>query len=218
MRCEASATARANVNGSGGTAVDGLFYGGGVSLLGKQALAAGSVLVYSFVLAFVIGWVVNRVIGFRLDPETGLRKMQSIVDLYETDSAEESGETRKYLKLAHGQIDALSKQVRKYAEEHLRSPRQSLPAEPHCSPILSVAVWDPFTAWLWRMSNHVDAPPEVLLDPTLAASCVTLVDPKMFDAREVARNSLQQQGHGDTERLHLQRQLRPQRRRLLQRP
>jgi Amt family ammonium transporter len=62
-------TARANVNGSGGTAVDGLFYGGGLKLLGTQALAAGSVLLYSFVLAFVIGFVINKTIGFRVDPE-----------------------------------------------------------------------------------------------------------------------------------------------------
>ena len=34
-------TAKANVNGTGGTAVDGLFYGGGFHLLGVQALAAG---------------------------------------------------------------------------------------------------------------------------------------------------------------------------------
>jgi Amt family ammonium transporter len=80
-------TARANVNGSGGVSVDGLFYGGGVSLLGKQALAAGSVLVYSFVLAFVIGWVVNRVIGFRLDPEdeeSGIDLAQHLESAYES--------------------------------------------------------------------------------------------------------------------------------------
>src|SRR4051812_44810708 len=80
-------TAKANVNGSGGVAVDGLFYGGGASLLGKQALAAGSVLVYSFVLAFVIGWVVNRVIGFRLDPEdeeSGIDLAQHLESAYES--------------------------------------------------------------------------------------------------------------------------------------
>ena len=80
-------TARANVNGTGGTSVNGLFYGGGLSLLGKQALAAGSVLVYSFVLAFVIGYVVNKTVGFRLDPEdeeTGIDLSEHLENAYET--------------------------------------------------------------------------------------------------------------------------------------
>ena len=37
-------------------AVDGLFYGGGFSQLGKQALAAGAVLAYSLILTFAIGY------------------------------------------------------------------------------------------------------------------------------------------------------------------
>jgi ammonium transporter, Amt family len=80
-------TAKANVNGTGGTAVDGLFYGGGFSLLGNQALAAGSVLLYSFVLAFIIGFVVNKTIGFRVDPEaeeTGIDLDQHLETAYET--------------------------------------------------------------------------------------------------------------------------------------
>ena len=62
-------TAKANVNGTGG-AVDGLFYGGGFHLLGVQALAAGSVLVYSFVLAFVIGYVVDKTMASGSTPRT----------------------------------------------------------------------------------------------------------------------------------------------------
>jgi ammonium transporter, Amt family len=80
-------TTKANVNGTGGTAVDGLFYGGGWSLLGNQALAAGSVLLYSFVLAFVIGFVVNKTIGFRVDPdaeESGIDLDQHLETAYET--------------------------------------------------------------------------------------------------------------------------------------
>jgi len=50
--------------------VDGLLYGGGLSLLGKQATAAASVGAYSFALAFIIGWVINKTIGFRLDDES----------------------------------------------------------------------------------------------------------------------------------------------------
>jgi Amt family ammonium transporter len=45
----------------------GLFYGGGFSLLGKQALAAGTVLVYSLVITLILGYVLNKTIGFRVD-------------------------------------------------------------------------------------------------------------------------------------------------------
>ena len=54
-----------DVNG----AVDGLFFGGGLSQLGKQAVAAVAVLVYSFVLAYIIGLVVDKTIGFRITEE-----------------------------------------------------------------------------------------------------------------------------------------------------
>ncbi|WGL51681.1 ammonium transporter [Nocardioides sp. BP30] len=49
--------------------VDGLFYGGSISLLLKQAAAAGSVLAYSFVVALVIAWAIKRTIGIRISPE-----------------------------------------------------------------------------------------------------------------------------------------------------
>jgi len=52
---------------SGGA--DGLFYGGGLTQLGKQAIGAFSVLGYSFVLTFIIGWVIKKTIGFRIDAE-----------------------------------------------------------------------------------------------------------------------------------------------------
>ena len=44
----------------------GLFYGGGLELLGKQAIAAGAVMIYSFVIAYAIGWVINKTMGFRI--------------------------------------------------------------------------------------------------------------------------------------------------------
>ena len=47
----------------------GLFYGGGLELLGKQAIGAFSVLIYSFVMAFVIGWIINKTMGFRISKE-----------------------------------------------------------------------------------------------------------------------------------------------------
>src|SRR5690606_3766831 len=54
---------------------DGLFAGGGVSLLGKQALAVVATIVYSFVVTFVIGKIIDLVMGFRASAEdeaTGL--------------------------------------------------------------------------------------------------------------------------------------------------
>lgn len=45
---------------------DGLFYGGGLGQLGRQAVGAGAVLVYSFVVAFILGWVIDKTIGFRV--------------------------------------------------------------------------------------------------------------------------------------------------------
>jgi len=56
---------------------DGAFYGGGFDLLGKQALAAGSVMVYSFVVTLLIMLALKKLLpgGVRVsaeDEETGL--------------------------------------------------------------------------------------------------------------------------------------------------
>jgi Amt family ammonium transporter len=48
---------------------DGLFYGGGFTQLGKQAVAAGAVLAYSFVLTLIIGFLIKVTIGFRASAE-----------------------------------------------------------------------------------------------------------------------------------------------------
>ncbi len=49
--------------------VDGLFYGGGLSQLGKQAIGAFAVLIFSFVLTFIIGTVLQKTIGFRISED-----------------------------------------------------------------------------------------------------------------------------------------------------
>ena len=49
--------------------VNGLFYGGGVDQLWRQAVAAGAVLAFSFVLAYVIGMAIDKTIGLRVDEE-----------------------------------------------------------------------------------------------------------------------------------------------------
>ncbi|OZV77626.1 ammonia channel protein [Micromonospora echinospora] len=48
---------------------EGLFYGGGVTQLGVQALSALIVTVYSFVVAFALGFVIQKTIGFRISAE-----------------------------------------------------------------------------------------------------------------------------------------------------
>jgi Amt family ammonium transporter len=45
---------------------EGLFYGGGLAQLGRQAIAVVAVGGYSFVLSWVIGKIVDKTVGFRL--------------------------------------------------------------------------------------------------------------------------------------------------------
>ncbi|MFB9662255.1 ammonium transporter [Glycomyces mayteni] len=52
--------------------VNGLFYGGDASLLGKQTAATGVVLVYSALVAFVIGLILKYTIGIRISEEEEL--------------------------------------------------------------------------------------------------------------------------------------------------
>lgn len=49
--------------------IDGLFYGGGAALLGKQAFGAFFVLIYSFIATLIIGFIIDKTIGFRVKPE-----------------------------------------------------------------------------------------------------------------------------------------------------
>ena len=74
--------------------VDGLFYGGGLALLGKQAVAAGAVLVYSFVVAFVLGWIIDKTIGFRISAEdeiSGIDIAEHAESAYEFDTQSATG-------------------------------------------------------------------------------------------------------------------------------
>jgi Amt family ammonium transporter len=48
---------------------DGLIAGGGFTQLGKQAVAAGAVMGYSFVVALIIGLLIKFTIGFRVSEE-----------------------------------------------------------------------------------------------------------------------------------------------------
>jgi Amt family ammonium transporter len=53
--------------------VAGAFYGGGLELLGIQALATVAVLAYSFVVTWLIAQVIQRTIGLRIEQEDELR-------------------------------------------------------------------------------------------------------------------------------------------------
>jgi ammonium transporter, Amt family len=58
--------------------VDGLFYGGGVDQLWRQAVGAGAVLVYSLVLTFVIGTAIQKTIGFRCTEQDEITGIDSV--------------------------------------------------------------------------------------------------------------------------------------------
>ncbi len=66
----------ASVNSLG---LNGLFYGGGTLLLGKQALGVGMVALYSFVVTLILGFAIEKTIGFRIK---GDKEIEGI-DLYE---------------------------------------------------------------------------------------------------------------------------------------
>jgi Amt family ammonium transporter len=51
---------------------DGLFFGGGLHLLGEQLLAVASVLVFTFVMSWIIAKVVDATVGLRCTPEEEL--------------------------------------------------------------------------------------------------------------------------------------------------
>ncbi|MEU4289226.1 ammonium transporter [Kribbella sp. NPDC026596] len=72
------------------SAVNGLFYGGGASQLGKQALANLVVGVYSFTVAFILGKIIDKTIGFRVtedDEVTGVDQVEHAETAYDFLSA-----------------------------------------------------------------------------------------------------------------------------------
>jgi Amt family ammonium transporter len=57
--------------------VDGLFYGGGVDQLWRQAVGAFGVLLYSGILTLIIGFILHKTIGFRVSQEEELEGVDS---------------------------------------------------------------------------------------------------------------------------------------------
>ncbi|SEN70639.1 ammonium transporter [Cryobacterium luteum] len=70
----------------------GLFYGGGALLLGIQALAAGAVLLYSFVVTWVIAKVLDLTIGLRIpeqDEVDGIDRHAHAEDAYDDEPSDD---------------------------------------------------------------------------------------------------------------------------------
>ena len=64
---------------AGGSYFEGLFYGGGVDQLWRQIVGALAVLVFSFVLTLVIGFLIQRTIGFRISEEDEITGIDNVV-------------------------------------------------------------------------------------------------------------------------------------------
>lgn len=74
--------------------IDGLLYGGGTALLGKQALGVGLVLAYSFIATLIIGYAIEKTIGFRVSKETeieGIDQKEHAESAYELFSSSRGG-------------------------------------------------------------------------------------------------------------------------------
>jgi Amt family ammonium transporter len=63
--CSAQATGLLTPDSHDG--VNGLLYGGGLEQLGRQAVAVGAALGYSFTATLLIGWVLHKTLGFRVE-------------------------------------------------------------------------------------------------------------------------------------------------------
>lgn len=70
--------------------VNGLFYGGGLDQLGKQAIGAGAVLVYSFVVATILALIIKKARGFRVTTD---QEVSGIDLALHAESAYELGES-----------------------------------------------------------------------------------------------------------------------------
>jgi Amt family ammonium transporter len=74
--------------------VDGIFYGGGTDLLAKQALGVGLVAAYSFIATLIIGFAIEKTIGFRVSREVeieGIDLKEHAESAYELASSSRGG-------------------------------------------------------------------------------------------------------------------------------
>ena len=74
--------------------VDGLFYGGGTELLAKQGLGVGMVALYSFLVTLVLGFIIEKTIGFRVSKDNeveGVDLSEHAETAYEMSSSSRGG-------------------------------------------------------------------------------------------------------------------------------
>ena len=74
--------------------IDGLFYGGGSALLGKQALGVGMVAGYSFIVTLILGFSIEKTIGFRIPRDAeieGIDLSEHAETAYEMTSSSRGG-------------------------------------------------------------------------------------------------------------------------------
>ncbi len=57
----------------------GLIFSGSFEQLGRQALGAGVVLAFSFVMSLIIGWIIEKTMGFRIKNEDELAGIDSVM-------------------------------------------------------------------------------------------------------------------------------------------
>ena len=88
---------------------DGLFYGGGLTVLGVQSLGVVTVLIYSFVVTLAIGWVINKVMGFRVDQEAevdGIDLDQHLETAYDFSSASGGALGQRTARATHTEVSS----------------------------------------------------------------------------------------------------------------
>ncbi|THG35349.1 ammonium transporter [Glaciibacter flavus] len=68
-----------HIDGDASKPFSSLLYGGSFAQLGVQALGALAVMVYSFVLAFAIGWIIQKTMGFRITNEDEVAGVDTMV-------------------------------------------------------------------------------------------------------------------------------------------
>ncbi|MEO3782914.1 ammonium transporter [Actinocorallia sp. B10E7] len=80
--------------GSAALGADSLLSDGSATLLGKQAMAVGATMAYSFVVTFILGKVLDLTMGFRVDEEaevTGIDIVEHAESAYDLNTSSTSG-------------------------------------------------------------------------------------------------------------------------------
>jgi Amt family ammonium transporter len=81
----------------------GLLYGGGLAQLGKQAVAVGAVVAYSFIITLVLGLIVDMTIGFRIPRED---EITGVDEVTHAETAYDFGDISRYELRREGYYEA----------------------------------------------------------------------------------------------------------------